>query len=302
MDQNQKNETGAEALFAYWIKSATDFWGEMAKMQPGASDQTGKSEKNRQGAAMKAQKSWESGAKIMQAMISTLSEPENLNALLKGTETVPEFTMEIAHQMWDGYFELQKKVMDRAVRLGQQTKAYDYTDIDQDLFKTLREMYEKEFQKYLNVPQIGLTRFYQERMTKVVDKYSIFQTALSEFLYMFYVPIEKSLMIMQEKVEQMAEEGDIHDNYKDYYNMWVKVLEGHYMTLLQSQEYTDVMKSTIDSLVQYREAKDEFMYDILQKFPIPTNKDMDELYKDLYLLKKQVKELTKQVKEMRSEK
>ncbi len=300
MDQNQKKETGTETLFADWIKSATDFWGEMAKMQSGASGQFGKSEKNRQ--AMKAQKSWESGAKIIQSMISTLSEPENLNAILKGTETVPEFTMEIAHHMWDGYFELQKKMMDRVVGLGQQTKAYDFTDIDQDLFKTLREMYEKEFQKYLNVPQLGLTRFHQERMNRVIDKYSIFQTSLSEFLYMFYVPIEKSLVIMQEKVEHMAEEGELHDNYKDYYNMWVKVLEGHYMKLLQSSEYTDVMKNTIDSLVQYREAKDEFMYDILQKLPIPTNKDMDELYKDLYLLKKQVRELSKQVKEMRSEK
>lgn len=296
MDQNQKKETGMDDLFANWLKSATDFWGEMAS----TSVPFGKSEKPRKGTAYKAQKTWESSSKILQAMISTFSEPENINAILKGAETVPEFMMDIAHQMWDGYFELQKKMMDRAVRIGQETKAYDFDDIDQDLFKTLREMYENEFQKYLNAPQVGLTRFYQERMNRVVDKFNLFQTSLSEFLYMFYVPMEKSLTVMQEKIEQMAEQGEIHDNYKDYYNMWVKVLEGHYMKLLQSQEYTEVMKSTIDSLVQYRNAKDEFMCDILQKLPIPTNKDMDELYKDLYLLKKQVRELSKKIEELRN--
>jgi polyhydroxyalkanoate synthesis regulator phasin len=34
----------------------------------------------------------------------------------------------------------------------------------------------------------------------------------------------------------------------------------------------------------------------LQNLPIPTNKDMDELYKDLYILKKRVKELERKVK------
>ena len=36
--------------------------------------------------------------------------------------------------------------------------------------------------------------------------------------------------------------------------------------------------------------------DMLQNLPIPTNKEMDELYKDLYILKKRVKELERKVK------
>jgi len=109
--------------------------------------------------------------------------------------------------------------------------------------------------------------------------------------------VEKSSAVMQEKVEELIEKGDIHDNFKDYYNMWIKILEGHYMTLLKSPEYTQVMNKTVEALVQYRKAKDEVMYDVLEKLPIPTNKDMDELYKDFYLLKKKVRELSKKLEE-----
>jgi class III poly(R)-hydroxyalkanoic acid synthase PhaE subunit len=206
--------------------------------------------------------------------------------------------MNISQQVWDGYFELQKRWMDHITRVGQQTKAYSFEDIDQNIFKAAREIYEKEYQKFLNVPQVGLNRFYQERLSRLTDKYNLFQTSLGEFIYMFYVPIEKSIGVMQEKLEQMAEAGELHDNFKDYYNMWIKVLEGHYMKLLQSPEYTEVMNNTINALITYKQAKDEVMYDILQKLPIPTNKDMDELYKDFYHLKKKVRELSKKIEEL----
>jgi archaellum component FlaC len=45
-------------------------------------------------------------------------------------------------------------------------------------------------------------------------------------------------------------------------------------------------------------AKQEFLRDGLQQLPIPTNKDMDDLYKELYLLKKRIKALEKKVEQV----
>lgn len=295
MEQNQKKEApGMESVFTTWTKSVTDFWGDMAKMQfsmPGGSE-----EKTRKGPIYQAQKSWESGNKIFRALLSNLTEPETMNEFMKGMESLPEFLMKMTQQSWDGYLELQKKWTDKVTTIGKHTEAYSFEDIDENIFNTWKEIYEKEIQKFLNVPQLGLTRFQQERINRFVDKYNLFRNALNEFIYMFYIPIEKSSAVMQEKVEQLIEQGEIHDNFKDYYNMWIKILEGHYMTLLKSPEYTQVMNNTIDALVEYRNAKNEVMYDFLQNLPIPTNRDMDELYKDLYLLKKQVRELARELK------
>lgn len=297
MEQKNEKDTGTQSLFAAWIKSSMEMWENMVNVQkdmppfPGAAE---KSDKNR---AYKAQKTMETGLKVFQSMMMSLSEPENVDALLKGLDSLPDFMINISQQVWDGYAELQKQWADRIAKLGKHTEAYKFEDLDQEYFETIKELYEREFQKYFKVPQLGLTRFYQERFNELIDKYNVYETHMGEFVYMFYVPIEKSLMVLQEKVEKMAEEGEIIDNYKEYYNMWIKILEGHYMTLLQSKEYTQVMDRMINSLVQYRKAKDEVYCDFFQNFPIPTNREMDELYKEFHLLKKQVRELSKKLED-----
>jgi hypothetical protein len=116
---------------------------------------------------------------------------------------------------------------------------------------------------------------------------------VGEFLYMFYAPLEKTSGVMQERLEEMAEAGEVHSDAKAYYNMWIKILEGHYMTLLKSPEYAQVMDNTIASFVDYKSAKEDFLCDLLQHLPIPTNQEMDTLYKDFHTLKKKVRELSK---------
>ena len=302
MDQNQKEGADMASLFATWTQATTDFWANMTKMQPhwGASPDPSEPPKESEsskekGPASKMQKNLEIGAKILQALISRLGEPENLDATMKGMDSVPEFTLKMTQQFWDGYLELQKKWAEQARKFGQHTEAYQFEDIEQNIFKTWNELYEEEFQKFFNVPSLGLTRFYQERLSQLADKFTVYQSSLSEFVYMFYVPIEKTTGVMQEKMEEMADQGELHDDFNTYYNMWVKILEGHYMTLLKSPEYLQVMNKTIIALTEYKEARNEVLYDILQKLPIPTNKDMDEVYKELYLLKKRFRDLSRVV-------
>lgn len=295
-DQNQKKETmDLSGMFDMWMKATVNLWENMSRIHPDQSEMFSLFSKGKKGSSYQAQQTWDRGVKIAAAFTSMLSEPENLEAMLKAADTVPEFIMKISRQVWEGYLETQKSWTERAVRIGKHEKAYNFDDMDQETFKTLREIYEREFQRYFYIPQIGLTRFYQERANRAIDKYNLFQTSLSEFIYMFYVPLEKSMVVMQEKIKDMVEKGDISDNHKEYYSMWIKVLEGHYMRLLQSPEYTRVMDKTIKSLVEYRNARDEMMYDILKNLPIPTNRDMDELYKEFYELKKKVKELSRKM-------
>ena len=94
---------------------------------------------------------------------------------------------------------------------------------------------------------------------------------------------------MGEKFQELSKEGDLSENFKDHYNMWIKILEGHYMTLFQSPEYTRTLSKALNSAEDFILARQELLDDALKTFHIPTEKDMDELYKELYLLKKKVK-------------
>jgi polyhydroxyalkanoate synthase subunit PhaE len=292
MEDNQKKESGPESMLANWLKTSMDFWGKAVGMQTdiGSMDAYAEAVKR---STEQADKMWQSGSKVFQLFFSIFSEPENMTAFLKGSEVVPGFMAKIAQQSWESFMEMQKRFQERAAKLGGKAKPYDFEDLELNIFAAWKEIYEKEFRKFLNVPQLGLTRFYQERLNRFMDETNLFLAALSEFVRVFYAPVEKSLNVMQQKVEEMLEAGEIPDNFKELYIMWIKNLEGHYMTLLKSPQYTRVLNRMLQNLVRFKNARNELILDAFENLPIPTNREMDELYKELYHLKKRVAALEK---------
>jgi hypothetical protein len=185
--------------------------------------------------------------------------------------------------------------MEKAGKIGKRTEAYSFDNLDQDVFKALSDVYEKEFQQYFKIPPLGLTRFYQERFNEMLDKHNIFETMLAEFLSILYLPMEKSFKVFQEKLQQMAEEGNLPRETKESYAIWIKILEGHYISLFKSKEYTDALHQTLNKLEDFIIVKNKILEDFLQLLPVVTHKEMEELYKEFHVLKKRVKELEKQL-------
>jgi class III poly(R)-hydroxyalkanoic acid synthase PhaE subunit len=208
--------------------------------------------------------------------------------------------MRIARTTWDGYSQLYQMWLKHTGKLGEASKAYNFEDLQPDTFKEWTAFYEKEIQPVLKMPQIGLTRFYQERANDAVDKFAKYQTAIAEFLNVLNAPVEKSLRVMEEKLVELAKEGKLPENFKDYYNMWIKTLEEHTMTLFHSPEYVECLGKTLNAVQDYKVAREKVLIDLLQILPVPTNRDMDALYKEFYVLKKKVKEMAKKLEQPES--
>jgi hypothetical protein len=113
------------------------------------------------------------------------------------------------------------------------------------------------------------------------------------------LPFEKTSKVMQEKIEEQVRERSIPEDPHEYYRMWLKILEGHYMTLFKSPEYTKVLAETMNAYEEFLSARNRILEDAMQSLPIPTNKDLDELYKELYQLKNRIKDLEKAHKDHR---
>jgi polyhydroxyalkanoate synthase subunit PhaE len=301
MDQDNKEKTSPDSPFADWMKAVTDFWLSAGKTwQAGESKTFTDQETAPPGYAGRMQEGWQALLKTWQTSASGLSSPQTLEAFLKGANSLPQATMKILRTTWDGYFKLYQMWLKSAGKAGEATKAYSFEGLEPDMFKGWAEFYEKEIQPILKMPQVGLTRLYQERVNEATDKFNQFQMNIAEFLHMLNLPVEKSLRVMEEKLEEQAKEGKLSENFKDYYNMWIKILEGHYMTLYQSPEYAQCMGRTLNAVEEFKGARERVLIDMLQSLPIPTNKDMDELYKEFYVLKKTVKDVAKRVKKLES--
>jgi hypothetical protein len=275
-----------------WLKTAADMWLNMAKAMPPTPDNTLKTQTAVQN---RFTEQLETNLNLLKSFSRMMSEPESASSAANSVSALPEILMKMARSGFDAAMQIQNHLMEKAGKIGKRTEAYNFDNLDQDVFKALTDVYEKELRQYLKIPPLGLTRFYQERFNELLDKHNLFETTLAEFLSILYLPMEKSFKVFQEKLQETAEQGHLPRETKESYGMWLKILEGHYMNLFKSKEYTDALHRTLNKLEDFLIAKNDAMRDFLQLLPVVTHKDMDDLYKEFHLLKKRVRELEKQL-------
>jgi hypothetical protein len=295
MSEDQRNAVHDENLLSAWMKSASDFWGSMLRNW---STQTPSPEAGAGAAAdgdqkARSRESFEAVLKTWKTLSSVAGETGGVEAAANLGGAMPDILLKLVQSSWKGFFHLQQQWLERAGRIGRSTAAYSFENIDQEALRTWTEIYEREFSQFLSIPQLGLTRLYQERFNQFLDKSNRFQATFTEFLYLFYLPMEKSFKVLQDEVERMAADGKIPDNHDAYYKMWIKILEGHYMALFKSPEYVEIMRRTLDALEQLLAARDANIQDILRAMAVPTQQDLDGLYREMYLLNKIIRALEK---------
>ena len=293
MPQENNQNKGTDFLYPSWLKASFDIWSKLAQATPNTEDD---GQKSQTGSSNRFVEQWQKNLKLMKSFSQTMSEPESAAATVKAINTLPEIILKMAKSGWEANFQTQQHILEKAGKIGHRVEAYNFDNLDQEVFKALTDIYEKELRQYFHIPQLGLTRFYQERFNELLDKKNIFETTLAEFLSIIYLPIEKSFKVLQEKLQTMSQEGELPKDAKENYTMWVKILEGHYMSLFKSKEYAEALHNTLEKMEDFILAKNETLQDILQFIPVPTNKEMDEMYKEFHQLKKRVKELEKKVK------
>ena len=294
MNENEQDKFGPENFFADWMKTSTAVWESITSMWSAFNPADAVTDPNKEDQSGRFQNSFNSTQKTWKVWLQIVTEPETVETLFKETGMLPEIFFKIVQTGLNSFVHLQRQWLEKAGRFQESTKSYAFKDIDEDAIKVWSELYQTELRKIFNIPQVGLMRFYQEKMIRSVDKFNIFQSNLTEFLHLLSLPMEKSIQILQEKLAQLADEGNLPEDSKVYYQMWIKILEGDYMTLFQSPKYTTSLNNILHSMSEFSEAKKELLQDtLLYMLPVPTQKEMDELYKEIYLLKKRIKELEK---------
>lgn len=290
MNDRSEAVAGPESILSAWMKMATEFWGPVMKQWATTLDP---GEGQAEGPLTRTKASWSSYLKSLAVISASMGKSGSADAVLKGIGVMPDVLLRLLEGAWNSTFTLQRQMMEKAGRMGESVEAYQFEGLDQETFKAWAEIYKEEFQQFLQVPQLGLTRFYQEKAHRTLDKFVLLQNGMAEFVNILYLPMEQSVKILQEKVAELAEKGALPENPKAYYTMWVKILEGHYMTLFKTPEYTQTLSRVLGVYEEYQATRDDLLQDVLKSLPVPTNRDMDALYKEIYELKKKIRALEK---------
>lgn len=301
----ESNFQGSEItkLFDSWLDTANKFWKDIEKSRDdslkwGDVNLKFSAEDETDDDKHKTYKAWETSVNNFTSFLKIMAAPENQEAMAKSSTAFVEALGQAAGESYENFLEFQGNLIQSLARTSEYTKSYNIEDLDHKVFESFRELYKNEWQKYLHVPKIGLPRELHQQMADLVDKSNIFHSYLAELFYLFSLPFEKTNYVTQQKIKEMLEQGEIDNEPAQFYNEWIKVLEGNFMQLLKSEEYTALLNNLISSLSEYKEIKNDLTNVCLKELQIPTNRDMDEVYKELYTMKKKVALLTKRLEKL----
>ncbi len=291
MESSSNKSSGIDSMMKTWTESMQS----MLETMPEWWTSFGKIASQNQTAGQNGMPDMDATLKYWQSLASAMTTPESMSAFLKGAETIPDMTLQFSQSVIDSFAELQKRMAKGVSSFNESVEAYKFDQMDESMLHVWTDIYEKEFQKFFHIPQLGLTREYQERFNDMMDKFHQFQANHSEFMRLMGLPFQRAVPVMQEKIASMAEEGELPDDAHHYYQMWIKVLEGHFMTLFQTPEYVEALSNTVSALSRFSKSRDSVIEDMMQGLPIAQRSEIDELAKEVYLLKKKIKALEKKI-------
>ncbi|HMK66545.1 MAG TPA: poly(R)-hydroxyalkanoic acid synthase subunit PhaE, partial [Thermodesulfobacteriota bacterium] len=233
----------------------------------------------------------DSAQNAWKAFWSILGNPILPEPFSGGQPFLPETLLKMFQTSFDAYLDLQRQWLDRMNKSDETTESPEAGDRAGNPVGCWLETYQKEFSPLFSLPQLGLARFYQEHLAQALDQFNRYQATLKDFHQVLYRPFETSNQVMQEKLTFLTQEGKGPDDFQEFYRLWLQTLEGHYLALFRSPEFSRMLTDALNSMENFMEARQAVLLDVLKLLPVPTHKDMEGLYRDLYLLKKKVREL-----------
>jgi len=293
MTQENSGQTASEPLLGAWINWTMDFWDTMAQMGPGLNG-TGRSGGQVSRETADAGDPWLAALNLWQGFFSLLTEPGTITAVFQGIQAPSKIILRMAQAGWGGYFHLHQQWLAGWQGNGSPPGEAGYENLDQDIFKACNEIFEQDFRRFLNLPHLCLDGLPQERVIRATVEFNQFQAAMAEFIYLLYLPVKKSLRAMGAVWVDDGTEKPPED-FKEYYKRWLRILEGHYMTLFQSAEYIRTLTHTLRAMEDFALAKQELQSEAMAALGLPTRREMDDLYREIYLLKKSVKGLARKL-------
>ena len=176
MEEEKQTNKQIETLMATWTAAVTDTWGSMFKTWSRMLNPDSPASSIAATSMGNALDAWTTALKTWEMFSGTSPKSDTMDSLFKGMGILPDILLKMSQTMVSNLTQFQLKGIEKAKGLGKTVATIDFGDIDENMFQAWKELYQKDLRQYLNVPQLGLARFHQERILQTIDKYNIFQT------------------------------------------------------------------------------------------------------------------------------
>jgi polyhydroxyalkanoate synthase subunit PhaE len=173
-------------------------------------------------------------------------------------------------------------------------KAFFREDQNPDLQNRWQDFMRGEIMRCFHMTPIGPLRQYQGKFMRCLEAFAEWEAVSQAFTSLLNRPMAQSLADMQEKIRHQLDADNLVENLIP---LWIRLLEKRYLALFRSEEFMATLHGALKAKTALTIASEAVMEDILKAAHVPTLRDMDELSREVYLLKKRVQTLEKELKD-----
>ena len=159
--------------------------------------------------------------------------------------------------------------------------------------------YEATYGRLIEMPAMGPMREKYEKVTKNISTAAdLYSAWLESYLHLQNVFMEASRR-MHEKITTQMKGEMAPEAYKDFYEIWVETYSETFREFLKSGHFSADMGKFMSYLFEFQKNNRNMLEEnYLRPMNLPTKTEIDEINREVYLLKKSVKELGNRIKEL----
>jgi len=153
---------------------------------------------------------------------------------------------------------------------------------------------------FASLPGLGSDREKQEEMNQLYKKWTAFQKA--SFAYyqgMAKIGLDATQAFFDYIINTPEGEKPLETS-REILNKWVEISEGTYRKYAHSEDYMKLYGDTINALSEFQAQLNKVLDGILEKFNLPTRKEIDSLHKYVHDVKVENHKLRAEIKEIKA--
>lgn len=225
--------------------------------------------------------------KMMTSFIQNAIPNADVAELFKHPQHLTEMCVKFYQNMMRPWMQLDEELVKNVLN-GDADAAIKF-------FTEIGDRYEATFGKVVKMMNLGINMEAANEQQAAMDAYYKMMFSAGKLSSIMTKSNNANVQTLTETYKNMMKEGQKVTTFREFYDLWYNTSEKAMEDLFATVEFSKAFADFTDKYFLYLTASNKVVERNLSSLPIPTNKDMEGLYKTVYDLRKAVRDLQKEV-------